>query len=359
MTPTRLQPALPRQRLARPLLAAPAVIGATVTVLLIALAGGYGYHRDELYFLVAGRHLAWAYPDQGPVTPLIAHLMDVLAPGSLTVLRIPPAVMSGLTVAIAALIGREFGASRRAQLIAASCTAVAAVTLFVGHLLSTTTLDLLAWTAVTWLIARIVRTDEQRLWVVVGLVAGIALMNKPLIAFLFAALAAAILISGPRRLLRSRWLWAGALIALVIWSPWLVWQAEHGWPQVKVSSAISSGGSASSQPRWALIPFQLLLVSPVLAPVWIAGLIALLRSPQLRRNRFFALAWMFLVVIFLVVGGKPYYLAGMFPVLLAAGAIATDRWLARGGGRAVLLWAMVALSAVVSILLGAARATGP
>jgi hypothetical protein len=119
----------------------------------------------------------------------------------------------------------------------------------------------------------------------------------------------------------------------LLWSPWLIWQGQHGWPQLEVSSAIASGGSKSSQPRWALIPFQFLLVSPVLAPVWIAGLIALLRLPRLRPFRLFAVAWLVLVIVFLATGGKPYYLAGLFPVLLGAGAIEADAWLQRGSPR--------------------------
>jgi hypothetical protein len=339
----------------RPMALVPAptiALSAAVAVLLIALAGAYGYHRDELYFLIAGRHLAWAYPDQGPVTPLIAHVMDLLAPGSLTVLRVPSALMSGADVLISALIARELGGNRRAQVIAAACTAVASVTLFVGHLLSTTTLDLLAWATVTWLVARIQRTRERHLWLLVGLIAGIALLNKPLIAFLLAGLGVGLLVAGPRELLRSPWPWGGLLLAMAIWSPWLLWQGDHHWPQLKVSSAIAAGGSGSSQPRWALIPFQFLLVSPVLAPIWVAGLVALFARERLKRHRSFAVAWVFLALVFLATGGKPYYLAGMFPVLLAAGAIETDAWLARGARRrGALLWSMVALSGLVSVLL--------
>ena len=240
---------------------------------------------------------------------------------------------------------------RRAQLIAASCAAVASVVLVVGHLLSTSTFDLLAWAVVTWLAARAIGTDDQRLWLPAGVVAGLALLNKPLIAFLLAGLGAGIVLAGPRRLLRSGWLWAGFAAALLLWSPWLVWQSRHGWPQLDVSSSIAAGGSASSQPRWALLPFQFLLVSPVLAPVWIAGLVALARRPRLRPFRLFAVAWLFLVVAFLATGGKPYYLAGMFPVLLAAGGIETDAWLDRGARRPALLWSMVALSGAVSALI--------
>jgi 4-amino-4-deoxy-L-arabinose transferase-like glycosyltransferase len=328
-------------------------LGSVVVLLLIVFAGSYGYHRDELYFLEAGHHLAWGYPDQAPVTPLLAHLMNTLAPGSLTVLRVPSALMTGGTVLLAGAIARELGARRRAQLIAASCTAVASVVLFEGHLLSTSTVDLFVWSTVTWLVARVIRTGQQQLWLVAGIAAGVDLLNKPLIAFLLASLGASLLAVGPRRVLRSWWPWAGLAIAALIWAPWLLWQAQHGWPQLKVSSAIAHGGSASSQSRWALLPFQFLLVSPVLAPVWIAGLVALLHRPHWRPFRFFALTWILLALVFVITGGKPYYLAGMFPVLLGAGAVETDAWLQRGSGRLrpAVLGVAVALSGVISALI--------
>src|SRR5436190_22863338 len=148
-------------------------LGASVTVTLIVFAGRYGYHRDELYFLEAGRHLAWGFADQGPLTPLLAHLMDKLSPGSLTVLRVPSALMAGATVFVTGLTAFELGARRRAQVIAASCAAVASVVLVVGHLLSTSTFDLLAWSIVTWLVARVIWTGNERLWPVAGLLAGL------------------------------------------------------------------------------------------------------------------------------------------------------------------------------------------
>jgi 4-amino-4-deoxy-L-arabinose transferase-like glycosyltransferase len=340
-------------------------LAAGVAVVLIVFAGGYGYHRDELYFLEAGRHHAWAYADQGPFTPLLAHLVNGLSPGSLTVLRVPSALMAGGTVLVTGVTAFELGGTRRAQLVAASCAAVASVILVVGHLLSTATFDLLAWALVTWLAARMIRTGDKRLWLVAGAVAGLALLNKPLIVFLLVALGVGLVAVGPRHLLRSGWLWAGVALALLMWSPWLIWQAQHSWPQFKVSSSIASGGSTSSQPRWALLPFQFLLVSPVLAPVWIVGLVALLRDRRLRQFRLFAVAWVFLVVVFLATGGKPYYLAGSFPLLLAAGAIQTDAWLERGASRwrGILLWSMVSLSAIVSALIAlpllSAKDAGP
>ncbi|HEX8054306.1 MAG TPA: glycosyltransferase family 39 protein [Thermoleophilaceae bacterium] len=299
----------------------------------------------------AGRHLAWGYVDQGPLTPLLARAMTELSEGSLTVLRVPSALMCAGMVLLTGMLARELGGTRRAELIAAGCTAVGVVFLTTGHLLSTTTFDLLVWIAVTYLAVRAVRRGEERLWPVAGVVLGLGLLNKPLPAFLAAGLLAGVAIAGPRRLIRSPWVWAGAAIALVMWMPWLVWQADHGWPQAEVSRAIAEGGSTSSEPRWAIVPFQFLLVSPPLAPVWIAGLVRLFRDPVLRDLRFFAWTWVALAIAFMATGGKPYYLAGLLPLLLAAGAGAVDGWLERGrrGARRVALGAAFALSVAIGV----------
>jgi dolichyl-phosphate-mannose-protein mannosyltransferase len=326
-------------------------LGGVVAVVLIVFAGAYGYHRDELYFLAAGRHLAWAYDDQGPFTPLVARAMGGIAPDSLTVLRIPSAIAAGLVVVLTGLIARELGGSRRAELLAAACAAVAPVVLFTGHLLSTSTFDLLAWTAVTWLAVRAVRTQDGRLWLGAGLILGLALLNKPLPAFLALGLLAGVVLVGPRGLLRSPWVWGGAALALLLFSPWVIWQAGHGWPQIDVSRSIAAGNSTSSQPWWAILPFQLLLAGPPLAPVWIAGLVWLWRNPAARRYRFIAVAWGVLAVIFMATGGKPYYLAGLLPVLLAAGSVATDRWMRGRTGRGRAVRAAVAVTGLVSAVI--------
>ncbi|MEA2131347.1 MAG: hypothetical protein QOJ85_4238 [Solirubrobacteraceae bacterium] len=356
---------VPRRRVAAAVGAGVLPAAAAVTLALAAFASGYGYHRDELYFVAAGRHLAWAYADQGPLTPLIARAMTEVAPGSLTVLRLPSAIAAGLVVLLTGMLARELGGGRRAQSIAAACAAVAAVVLFTGHTLSTSTFDLLVWTTVSWLAVRAVRTGDDRLWLAAGAVLGAGLLNKPLPAFLAAGLLAGIVLAGPRRLLRARPVWAGGALALALWSPWIVWQARHGWPQIDVSRSIAAGQSASSQPWWAIVPFQFLLVSPLLAPVWIAGLVRLLRDPELRSVRFIAWAWVVLAVVFMATGGKPYYLAGLLPVLLASGALAVDGWLERGRIRVrrALLVGAIAVSAAVDVVIALpvlpSRSAGP
>jgi 4-amino-4-deoxy-L-arabinose transferase-like glycosyltransferase len=329
------------------------VTAGAVSAVLVAFASGYGYHRDELYFLAAAQNLDWAYADQGPITPLIARAMTELAPDSLTLLRLPSAVAAGVTVLLTGLLARELEASRRAQLIAAACAGVAAVVLFTGHLLSTSTFDLLAWTALSWLAVRAIRTRDDRLWLVAGVVLGLGLLNKPLPAFLALGMLAGVAIAGPRRLLRNPYVWSGAAIALALWSPWIVWQADHGWPQIDVSEEIAAGESTSSESWWAIVPFQVLLVSPLLAPIWIAGLVRLFRDPSIREFRFLAWAWLVLAVVFMASGGKPYYLAGLLPALIGAGAAPADRWVERGEQRArkAALIGAVAISGVIGAVI--------
>jgi 4-amino-4-deoxy-L-arabinose transferase-like glycosyltransferase len=225
--------------------------------------------------------------------------------------------------------------------------------LFTGHLLSTSTFDLLAWTLLVWLCVRAIRTDSDRLWLVAGVVLGIGLLNKPLPAFLAAGMLAGVLIAGPRRLLRNPYVWLGAAIAVLVWLPWILWQADHGWPQIDVSRSIAAGNSKSSEPWWAIVPFQFLLASPPLAPVWIAGLVRLFRDSGLRDLRFLGWTWVVLAVVFMASGGKPYYLGGLLPALLAAGAAPVESWLIRGRQalRRAVLGVAILVSAAVSLVV--------
>ena len=329
-------------------------LGGCVFVVLVSVAARYGYHRDELYFLVAGRHLAWGYPDQPPFVPLLARLLNDLAPGSVLVLRLPSAVGAAAIVPVTAAIARLLGGERGAQLLAAGSIAVSVVLLGAGHTLSPATFDLLAWAVIVLLVVSILRGGAERLWLVVGVVAGAGLLDDALVAFLIAALLGGIVIAGPRRGLRSPWLWAGGLVAAAMWTPYLAWQARHGWPQLTVSRGIANGASGSSTSRWLFLPEQLVLVSLFLAPVWIAGLVRLLRAEELRFARAIGWAYVLLALVFVISGGKSYYLAGMYPALLAAGAQPTLGWIRRGRRllRRSALAAAFVLSAFSSIYYG-------
>jgi hypothetical protein len=315
-----------RERL---LTALPALTGLAVTAVLVAVSGRYGYHRDEFYYLASGLHPAFGYVDQPPLTPLVARAEYELFGDSAVALRLAPSLATGLTVLVTALIARELGGGVGARALAAGAVAVAAFPIGTGHMLSTSTFDLLAWAVLSWLLVRALR-DGGRVWLAAGAVAGLALENKALVVALLGAVAVGVLAVGPRNVFRDRWLWFGALLAVALWAPNLVWQAVHGWPQLGMATRIAAFGNGGSVSRWLFPPFQLLLIGLPLVPVWVAGLWALLRDPALHRTRAFAVAYGLLFVALLAVGGKPYYLAGTYPVLLAAGAEPTLRWVRLG-----------------------------
>ena len=158
---------------------------------------------------------------------------------------------------------------------------------------------------------------------------GVGLFDTDLVAFLMFAVVAGLLIVGPRRVFASPWLYAGGVIAVALWTPYLIWQATHGWPELAISRSIANGGSGTSVSRWALIPEQLVLVSPYLAPVWVVGLVRLLRDRTLRWCRALGAGYVVLAVVFVATGGKAYYLGAMLPLLLAAGAQPTVDWTRR------------------------------
>lgn len=318
-------------------------IAAGQLAVLLATASRYGYDRDELYFIVAGSHPALGYPDQPPFVPLLCSTLHAISP-SLTLLRTPSALASAATVVLAAVIARELGGARPAQLIAAACTAVSGFAIAVGHFVTTTTFDMLSTTAILWLLVRAVLRRSGPSLLAAGVVVGVGCEGKPQVAFVAVITVVLLLIVGPRDLLMTRWALAGAAAAIALAAPYGLWQQLHGWPQLTVAHNI--GGSAEGG-RAGFVPFQLVMVSPFLVPVWIAGLVVPFRRKALEPLRF--LPWTYAVagLLYIAGNGKAYYLASLYPALLGLGALPTAAWLATRTRRA-LLAAAVACSAALS-----------
>jgi hypothetical protein len=315
-------------------------IAALLAALLIAFSARYGYHRDELYFIASGHHLAWGYPDQPSFVPALARLMTWIAPHSLVVLRLPSAIASVAAVVLTGLIARELGGDRRAQVLAAVAIAVCNFTIGSGHLLSTATFLMPIGGAITLLSLRAVRTGDDRLWLAVGIVLGLGLFDSDLPIFLAGGLVVGVLINGPRRIFASPWLYAGALVALALWTPDLVWQGQHGWPELSIAKSIAAGNSGTSVPRAAFLPTEVLMVGFFFLPMYVAGVWRLVRNPTYRWCRSLGVAWIVMNIVFIAQAGKPYYVAPIFPAVFAAGAPWFLEWCDRKPWRRSLpIWA--------------------
>jgi hypothetical protein len=319
---------------------------AVVVVLLLIMANRYGPHRDELYFVSAGQRLAWGYPDQPVFTPLLARLATELAPHNLLVLRLPSLIAMAMLVICGAAFARLLGGGRAAQVLTASTVAASVITVTLGHRLSTATFDTLTWAAVLLVVGHALRDDRSRLWLVAGLLAGIGLNNKTAVAvLLLAILLGVLLVPVCRSQLRTAYPWLGGLIALLLWLPNLAWQVRNGWPLLALGVDIADeyGGVTG---RLALVGQALAMFSPLIAIVWLYGLVRLFRDPAWAKLR--PIGWAFLVAtaVFLISAGKGYYLAGAIVPLVAAGCTAlAARWSVR---RLVAAGVVLAVSAAVA-----------
>lgn len=318
------------------------------TALLLAIGSRYDYHRDELYFRML--RPAWGYVDQPPLTPLLARMAASLFGDSAWAVRVPAALLLAVSIALTALIARELGGRTWAQALCAWGYGFAAIPMAFGHILLTATVDLAIWTAFLLFAIRALLREEPRWWLAAGAMAGVAMYNKYLILLMVLGIGVALLLVGPRRVLGSPWLGAGVLLALVIGAPNLVFQAANGWPQLSMAGAISE--DLGNEGRMLLLPLQLILFGLALVPVWVAGIVALLRRPQWRPLRAFAVAYPLILILVLITSGQFYYPLGVLTVPFAAGCVAAVDWVLRGGAvRRGLLGAALAVNLAFTLLV--------
>jgi hypothetical protein len=215
------------------------------------------------------------------------------------------------------------------------------------HELTTTTPDLVCWAVTLLLATRLLARQDPRWWLAIGAAVGIGAEAKWNIGFLVLALAAGLLATPQRHLLRSRYLLFGALLAVALAAPDLVWQAAHGWPNLEVFRALQTQAGANRISYW---PAQIFFTGPALTPIWVAGLVRTLRNPAARPFRPLGLACAIVIVLQFALGGKPYYPGGAYTFLFAAGSVAAERWLAtRKPGAAVKMGAVMLVSAAIGL----------
>ncbi|MFC4947631.1 glycosyltransferase family 39 protein [Pseudonocardia sp. GCM10023141] len=315
---------------------------------VVAAIGGHWF--DEVYMLVIGsRHLDWGSADQPPVAPLLAALMHAIAPDSLLVLRLPAVLATAAAVLVAALIARELGGDRRAQVLTAGAQATALWTTMAGHWLTPYGLEPVEWLLLFWVLVRWLRTRDDRLLLALGVVAGVAAETKFQVLLLCAVLVVGVLVFGPRELLRRPLLWAGTGIAVVIAAPTLVWQAAHGWPQLQMGAVATAEAEFLYGGRPGVAGALVLMAGLAGVVLGGYGLWRLVRAGG--AHRFLGVSAVVLYAFFVVTEGRPYYLGGIYGLLAAAGAVALQR--RRESGHRRLRWAAWPAYALATLAAGA------
>jgi hypothetical protein len=289
----------------------------------------YGYFRDEFDYMACGGHLAWGYVDQPPLVPFLTRISREALGDSLRAIRFLPAFTSSATVVLTALITRELGGRRYAMLLSALAAALAPMYLSNGSIVTTNYMEPLFWMGCAYFAILAITREAPRYWLWFGVMAGFGLENKYSITVFGFGIVIGLLLTPQRHSLKSKWIWLGGMAAFLIFLPNLLWNIHYHWPFVELIRNIKADGRDVQLSAVQYLAQQLFLIGPVSAPIWMVGVIALLFWKPLRPYR--TLGWCYLVAftVFVTLKGKNYYLAPIYPMLLAAGAVAFERGIER------------------------------
>lgn len=335
-------------------------LAAVFVLLHLATSRPYGFHRDELATLDDARHLDWGFVAYPPVTPAAGRLALSLFGISTLGIRLLPILALAVTVVLSGLMARELGGSRRSQVLAAITVAVIPIVTIQTTVLQYVSFDYLWGVLLTYLLLRLINTEDLRWWLPIGGAIGLGMMTKYTMAFFVSGLVGGLLVSGTfekkiRSQLFSPWLWTGVALSLLIFLPNLIWQIQHHFISLDMLRHIHARDVGQGRAR-GFLPEQLYVcVSALLSPLVFMGLWFFFSA---REHKYRLLGWMFVLTFlqFLVAQGRSYYLGPLYPVLLAAGSVVWERWIAaRNRTWAVAIrgvtWFLVAASAVLSFAL--------
>lgn len=291
----------------------------------LACGEGYGYFRDELYYLACADHLDLGYVDHPPLSIFILWVVRAAFGDSILALRLAAAAAGMLSVVLTGLLAGALGGGRMAQALAMTAVLIAPVMLGVNSFYSMNSLEILLWTGAALVVARLLDAGESRGWLLLGLLVGLGLLNKISMLWFAGGLALGILATGQRRVLGTRWPWVAAAIAAVMVAPHLLWQLDHGWPTLEFMRNASARKMVAVSPL-EFLGNQVIVMNPLTIPLWVAGLVFFFWMDAGRRFR--PLGWVFVATFALLAfagTSRANYLAPAYPALLAGGGFALER----------------------------------
>lgn len=296
-------------------------VAAAIFLVEMVFAGRYGYFRDELYYIACSKHLAAGYVDFAPLAAWILRANRIVFGDSLYALRWLPGFAHGCLVLLTAMIARELGGRRFAMLLAALGAAFASVYVVNANRYSMNAFEPLFWMSACYLLLRIINGADPRLLLGLGVACGFGIENKHSTVFFIAALLVALALTPQRRLFASRWFWAAAGITLLLALPNLIWQIQHGFPTYVDLHNVRVTHKNVELPPLPFIKHQIQMLNPLLSILWIPGIGYLFFERQGRRYRVLGFTFLFFFLELMLLKGKDYYVAPIYPMLFAAGAV--------------------------------------
>jgi 4-amino-4-deoxy-L-arabinose transferase-like glycosyltransferase len=314
---------------------------------------GFEIFRDELYFIVCGRHLAWGYVDEPPLVPVVARISESLFGfGSLPLFHTLASLAGAAVVALTGLLTWRMGGSRWAQALAMTGILAAPIMIALDATISTTLLEPLFWMIVALALMELARLVDRESssgraaacwWLLLGVTAGLGLENKWNEVFFLVCLLAGLLMTKQRRVLTSKWFPIAFALMFLLILPNLLWEVHRHWPTLELLHNDQINGKNVQLGPLPFVLNQMLVLGPLMAPLWIGGVLWLLFSRAAKTFRFLGVTYVLYLPLMMFLHAKVYYLAGIYPLYFAAGAAAWDGLFQSRWWRHVLTPAYVAL----------------
>jgi 4-amino-4-deoxy-L-arabinose transferase-like glycosyltransferase len=334
------------------------VIAIVYFALHLATATRYGYFRDALYYIACSYHLDFGYVDQPPLVAVLAWIARHTLGTSLRALIFWPALAGAMCIVLIAAFAREMGARRFGTALAALLASTPAVWWVIDHQFAMNALEPVFWLGCAYIVLRMIRTGNTKLWLAFGALAGLGLENKYSIAIFILALLLGLLLTSQRRLLFTKWIFAGAGIAFLIFFPNLIWNIQHHWPFLELMHNIRVTGKDVVLPAGAYVAQQILMMNPLSLPFWLGGLLFYFLSPAAKLYRAFGFTFLITVGCFFAMHGKDYYSAPAYGLVLATGAVAAERLVSMRSQKtqavlkpASFVWLLIAIALILPLVL--------
>lgn len=311
----------------------------------VNLSGGYGFFRDEFYYIACSDHLAWGYVDQPPLSILLLKISRLIFGDSLFFIRLLPALAGAAAVFVTGLLVKKLGGGRFSQILAGVSVIVAPYYLAINGFFSMNSFDMLFWILTAYIIVLIIKKDNSGLWLWLGLIVGLGLMNKISMLWLVLGFAVGLVFSALRKSLRSPRSWITGFVSLGIFLPYIIWQMFHDWATLEFIKNATSQKMAAVSLMDFLIS-QIFSMHPLTLPIWLLGLFYYFFQKQGKQFRILGIIFI-TVFLLLIINQKsrPGYLGPAFCMLFASGSLLIENILNK------LKWRWIKYFALVIIVL--------
>lgn len=281
----------------------------------------YEPHRDELLYLAEGHHIAWGFMEVPPMLSIFSYLTNIFG-GGLFWIKLWPSVFGAATFILAGKIVQSLGGKNFA-LFLLFLPFVFGVYLRLFFLFQPNAPDVFFWTLLAYSMIRLIQTDEKKWLYTFGIGMGLGLMSKYSVGIFIISLLLGLLLTRNRKVFYNVHFWWGTLIALVIFLPNIIWQITNGMPVIQHMKLLSKYQLQFVSPSGFLMD-QLLMNLPCVF-IWLAGLWFVVFKKEGEKYRFIGLAFVFVIIILLILHGKNYYTLGAYPVFFAFGAYVIEK----------------------------------